>query len=438
MPRSATAGRKASRRERKYLALLSGDDQHEPAELITALDRPRGRRRRLRPGLALDARAAGSWARSATAASARALYSVVFCVLVLPPRHATPRTASGSSGPTSSATRRSTSTRTGSRATTWSRTSCTRRSGAGYKVIEVPVHRPLPREGGLHEDARPQGLVAPLPAGDPAARRGEAMTEPRMTDQVARAFSGRRVLVTGGAGFVGGSLDPSAGRGRRPGDRPRRPVHRPARDRPDERPARQGIGRRRGARPRARRATRRSSSTWRPGTSSPSTKNPRDDFATNIGGTLNVLLAARDSKVDRVVYTGSTSIYGNPRSIPINEDDPAVVRCRRTRSASSAASTTASRSTRATGSRSRSSATRTSSGSASDRTTRTAASSASSSPPRSTASRSRSTATASRPATSPTSTTRSTRPSWPRSGPAPRARSSTSAPGSRRRSTGSP
>jgi len=56
-----------------------------------------------------------------------------------------------------------------------------------------------------------------------------------------------------------------------------------------------------------------------------STKDPRQDFATNIGGTLNVLLAARDSKVDRVVYTGSTSIYGNPRTIPINEDDPPVV-----------------------------------------------------------------------------------------------------------------
>jgi UDP-glucose 4-epimerase len=52
-----------------------------------------------------------------------------------------------------------------------------------------------------------------------------------------------------------------------------------------------------------------------------STTNPRDDFATNIGGTLNVLMAARASKVERVVYTGSTSIYGNPRSIPINEDD---------------------------------------------------------------------------------------------------------------------
>jgi UDP-glucose 4-epimerase len=52
-----------------------------------------------------------------------------------------------------------------------------------------------------------------------------------------------------------------------------------------------------------------------------STKNPRDDFATNIGGTLNVLLAAREARVERVVYTSSTSVYGNPRSIPINEDD---------------------------------------------------------------------------------------------------------------------
>jgi len=52
-----------------------------------------------------------------------------------------------------------------------------------------------------------------------------------------------------------------------------------------------------------------------------STANPLDDYATNIGGTLNVLLAARDSKVDRVVYSSSASVYGNPRSIPINEDD---------------------------------------------------------------------------------------------------------------------
>jgi UDP-glucose 4-epimerase len=52
-----------------------------------------------------------------------------------------------------------------------------------------------------------------------------------------------------------------------------------------------------------------------------STKNPREDFETNIGGTLNVLLAAREAKIERVVYTSSTSVYGNPRYLPINEDD---------------------------------------------------------------------------------------------------------------------
>jgi nucleoside-diphosphate-sugar epimerase len=53
-----------------------------------------------------------------------------------------------------------------------------------------------------------------------------------------------------------------------------------------------------------------------------STANPYEDFQTNIGGTLNVLLAARESKPQRVVYTSSVSVYGNPRYLPINEDDP--------------------------------------------------------------------------------------------------------------------
>jgi UDP-glucose 4-epimerase len=54
-----------------------------------------------------------------------------------------------------------------------------------------------------------------------------------------------------------------------------------------------------------------------------STKNPREDFETNIGGTLNILLAAKatNGKVKRVLYTSSTSVYGNPRYLPINEDD---------------------------------------------------------------------------------------------------------------------
>jgi UDP-glucose 4-epimerase len=52
-----------------------------------------------------------------------------------------------------------------------------------------------------------------------------------------------------------------------------------------------------------------------------STKNPLDDFETNIGGTLNVLLAAREAGVERIVYTSSASIYGNSRYLPVNEDD---------------------------------------------------------------------------------------------------------------------
>jgi UDP-glucose 4-epimerase len=54
-----------------------------------------------------------------------------------------------------------------------------------------------------------------------------------------------------------------------------------------------------------------------------STKNPREDFETNIGGTLNVLLAAKatNGRVKRVLYTSSTSVYGNPKYLPINEDD---------------------------------------------------------------------------------------------------------------------
>ena len=52
-----------------------------------------------------------------------------------------------------------------------------------------------------------------------------------------------------------------------------------------------------------------------------STKDPREDFETNIGGTLNVLMAARATGVERVIYTSSTSVYGNPRYLPVNEDD---------------------------------------------------------------------------------------------------------------------
>jgi UDP-glucose 4-epimerase len=52
-----------------------------------------------------------------------------------------------------------------------------------------------------------------------------------------------------------------------------------------------------------------------------STRNPREDYEVNIGGTLNVLMAVRELGVGRVVYASSASVYGNPRYLPINEDD---------------------------------------------------------------------------------------------------------------------
>ncbi|HKV42841.1 MAG TPA: NAD-dependent epimerase/dehydratase family protein [Blastocatellia bacterium] len=52
-----------------------------------------------------------------------------------------------------------------------------------------------------------------------------------------------------------------------------------------------------------------------------STHNPREDYEVNIGGTLNVLLAAREARIRRVVYSSSASVYGNSRYLPVNEDD---------------------------------------------------------------------------------------------------------------------
>lgn len=52
-----------------------------------------------------------------------------------------------------------------------------------------------------------------------------------------------------------------------------------------------------------------------------STKNPRSDYEVNIGGTLNVLMAAREHGIKQMVYTSSASVYGNPTIIPITEDE---------------------------------------------------------------------------------------------------------------------
>ena len=50
--------------------------------------------------------------------------------------------------------------------------------------------------------------------------------------------------------------------------------------------------------------------------------NPRDFVETNVGGTLNVALAARDNDVERLVHTSTSEVYGSARFVPITEDHP--------------------------------------------------------------------------------------------------------------------
>lgn len=47
---------------------------------------------------------------------------------------------------------------------------------------------------------------------------------------------------------------------------------------------------------------------------------PVETAKTNIMGTLNVLVAARDAKVKRVVYSATSSAYGNQEQLPLTPD----------------------------------------------------------------------------------------------------------------------
>jgi UDP-glucose 4-epimerase len=53
-----------------------------------------------------------------------------------------------------------------------------------------------------------------------------------------------------------------------------------------------------------------------------SVQDPLTSSAVNIEGTLNVLLAARDEGVRRVIFASSTSVYGSSRELPTLESSP--------------------------------------------------------------------------------------------------------------------
>lgn len=52
-----------------------------------------------------------------------------------------------------------------------------------------------------------------------------------------------------------------------------------------------------------------------------SVDNPEETHNINVGGTLNMLMAAKDAKVKRFISTSSSSIYGETEKFPLTEED---------------------------------------------------------------------------------------------------------------------
>jgi UDP-glucose 4-epimerase len=53
-----------------------------------------------------------------------------------------------------------------------------------------------------------------------------------------------------------------------------------------------------------------------------SVEDPATSNAVNVGGTLNILLAAREEGVNRVIYASSSSVYGDTPTLPKHEEMP--------------------------------------------------------------------------------------------------------------------
>ena len=52
----------------------------------------------------------------------------------------------------------------------------------------------------------------------------------------------------------------------------------------------------------------------------PSIKDPAESHSNNVVGTLNVLIAARDAKIKKFIYSASSSAYGDQKTLPLKED----------------------------------------------------------------------------------------------------------------------
>jgi UDP-glucose 4-epimerase len=53
---------------------------------------------------------------------------------------------------------------------------------------------------------------------------------------------------------------------------------------------------------------------------------PDYSVTTNVLGTFNVLRSAAEARVSRVVFTSSREVYGEPRALPVSEDEPLLAK----------------------------------------------------------------------------------------------------------------
>ena len=49
---------------------------------------------------------------------------------------------------------------------------------------------------------------------------------------------------------------------------------------------------------------------------------PRETIETNVIGTLNILTAAKENGIEKIVHTSTSEVYGTARYVPIDEDHP--------------------------------------------------------------------------------------------------------------------